>query len=249
MSKSPIAVMADIHGNRWALEAVLEDIRGRGIRRIVNLGDSLYGPLDPAGTARMLLSLDIPTVRGNEDRIIVGGAGELESSATLRYVRACLSPDVIRWLARLKMTAVAYGDFRMCHGSLDRDDEYLLEEVTESGVRPISSDQLAMKLATWHEPVLLFGHSHVPRTVRLDDNRLIVTPGSVGLQAFADDVPTPHVMETGSPHARYSVVSKGDGRWSVEAISVVYDWEAAAKTAQEHGRSDWATWLRTGLAT
>jgi hypothetical protein len=45
-----LAVLADIHGNRWALEAVLADIRGRGIRAMVNLGDSLYGPLDPAGT-------------------------------------------------------------------------------------------------------------------------------------------------------------------------------------------------------
>ena len=26
----PIAVLADIHGNRWALEAVLEDGRRRG---------------------------------------------------------------------------------------------------------------------------------------------------------------------------------------------------------------------------
>ena len=71
MPTSPIAVLADIHGNRWALEAVLEDIRRRGIREMVNLGDCLYGPLDPAGTARLLLELDMPAVRGNEDRILL----------------------------------------------------------------------------------------------------------------------------------------------------------------------------------
>jgi predicted phosphodiesterase len=46
-----IAVIADIHGNRWALEAVLADIDRRYIGQIVNLGDSLLGPLDPVGTA------------------------------------------------------------------------------------------------------------------------------------------------------------------------------------------------------
>jgi len=48
---TPLAVVADIHGNRWALEAVLQDINRRSIQQIVNLGDHLTGPLDPAGTA------------------------------------------------------------------------------------------------------------------------------------------------------------------------------------------------------
>ena len=51
-----LAVIADIHGNRWALEAVLQDIDRRGIQQIVNLGDHLTGPLDPAGTAEFLSS-------------------------------------------------------------------------------------------------------------------------------------------------------------------------------------------------
>ena len=34
-----IAVIADIHGNMPALEAVLADIQGRGIDRTINLGD------------------------------------------------------------------------------------------------------------------------------------------------------------------------------------------------------------------
>jgi predicted phosphodiesterase len=44
MQNAPVAVLSDIHGNRWALEAVLDDIRRRGIRDMFNLGDSLYGP-------------------------------------------------------------------------------------------------------------------------------------------------------------------------------------------------------------
>jgi hypothetical protein len=46
------------------LEAVLNDIKQREIKHIVNLGDCFYGPLDPGGTAQILVGLDIPTVRG-----------------------------------------------------------------------------------------------------------------------------------------------------------------------------------------
>ena len=47
-----IAVLSDIHGNRWALEAVLEDIERNPVDAVLNLGDVLYGPLDPGGTRR-----------------------------------------------------------------------------------------------------------------------------------------------------------------------------------------------------
>ena len=87
-SEVEVAVISDVHGNRWALAAVLEDIDRRGIRDIVNLGDSLYGPLAPAETAEILLGLDLPTVRGNEDRLIVEAMSESANSPTLRYVRS-----------------------------------------------------------------------------------------------------------------------------------------------------------------
>jgi len=40
-----IAVIADIHGNLPALEAVLADIRRRKADRVINLGDCVSGPL------------------------------------------------------------------------------------------------------------------------------------------------------------------------------------------------------------
>ena len=160
MFAGPLAVISDIHGNRWALEAVLADIARRRIEHIVNLGDSLYGPLDPAGTARILLPLDLPTVRGNEDRIIVDPSSGFENSPTLRYVRENLGTEDLQWLAGLPMTAVADEEFRMCHGSLERDDEYLLREVLETGVALRSSDALQGMVRSMEEPVLLCGHDH-----------------------------------------------------------------------------------------
>jgi predicted phosphodiesterase len=49
-TKKKIALLSDIHGNSWAFREVLTDIKNRGIETIINLGDSLYGPLDPKGT-------------------------------------------------------------------------------------------------------------------------------------------------------------------------------------------------------
>lgn len=48
------AVIADVHGTRWALEAVLEDLDRRDVDQVPILGDTLHGPLDPAGTSRLL---------------------------------------------------------------------------------------------------------------------------------------------------------------------------------------------------
>ena len=248
MADTRIAVISDVHGNRWALAAVLEDIERRDIRHVVNLGDSLYGPLDPAGTAHILLPLDIPTVRGNEDRIVVEPPWAAGVSPTLAYVRESLNAVHLRWLEGLEMTLTTYEHFYLCHGSPERDDEYLLEEVSAAGVSLRGSNGLMARVSGLAQPVLLCGHDHVPRTVRLPDGRLIVNPGSVGLPAYADDVPFPHVMQTGTPHARYSIVSRGEAGWRIEDIAVPYDWETAAAVAAENGRPDWAAWLRTGRA-
>lgn len=247
MNDEQIAVVSDIHGNSWALREVLEDIHRRGIDDIVNLGDSIYGPLDPAGTADMLLWLDQPAVSGNEDRLIIEPS-RIDKSPTLRYVLENLAPDHIAWLKGLAPTGVAYENFFLCHGTPERDDEYLLVKVAEAGVSLRGPRELAEALSGVKQPIILCGHDHVPRVANLPDGRLIVNPGSVGLPAYADYLPHLHMMEAGSPHARYSVISKGKSGWRIENVAIPYDWEAAARAAAEHERPDWAEWLSTGRA-
>ena len=244
----PIAVISDIHGNRWALEAVLKDIKRREIVAIVNLGDVFYGPLDPVGTAEILVDRDIPTVLGNEDRMILEPPGKDQRPATLDYVLDSLSPAHFEWLSKLKMCSVVYDDFFLCHGSLDNDEEYLLVKVDKTGKVLRSSDELMEKLAPIDQQVVLCGHDHVPKSVMLPNGRFIVDAGSVGLPAYDDDLPVFHTMETGIPHARYSIVSRNEAGWWVEDIAVPYDWQAASDAAISHGRSDWAQWLKTGRA-
>ena len=63
-----IAILSDIHGNIWALEAAVADAKRQGAELIVNAGDILSGPLEPAATADYLMPLHFPTIRGNHDR-------------------------------------------------------------------------------------------------------------------------------------------------------------------------------------
>jgi len=58
----------------------------------------------------------------------------------------------------------------------------------------------------------------------------------------------PHKIQTGSPLARYATVDKRSGEWCAELHTVAYDWESAARAAEERGRQDWAKALRTGFA-
>src|SRR5580704_2585576 len=72
-----IAVIADVHGNLFALEAVLNDLRQHSPDVTVDLGDCVSGPLRPFETAELLMSRQFLTVRGNHDRIVTGPRAEM----------------------------------------------------------------------------------------------------------------------------------------------------------------------------
>ena len=242
-----LAVIADIHGNIWALDAVLADIDGRGITQIVNLGDSLYGSLDPAATADRLIERAILSIRGNQDRIILEPGATALASPDHTFMTSRLRAEHYAWL-RQQPTTTTIGAVFCCHGTPSSDETYLLEHVTAQGVALQRAEHIAAQVHTIGAAVIVCGHSHVPRTVGLPDGRLIVNPGSVGIPAYADRVPVPHVMEAGSPHARYAVLTQQAAGWRVEHVAVGYAWQHAAAVARRHGRPDRAAWIESGRA-
>jgi putative phosphoesterase len=249
MQDSPsLAVLSDIHGNRWALEAVLEDLARSPADVTVNLGDSVWGPLDPAGTADLLMPIAMRSVRGNTDRDLLSKPSDSPSS-TEQHSRAALTDERRAWLDRHEAPFIVDAVLA-CHGTPKSDVVTLLEDVTETGVHRRNGEQIGVLLASQPSEValVLCGHSHVPAIVQAANGPLVVNPGSIGLPAYRADVPHPHRMESGSPHARYAVVRRVGEGWRVELRSVVYDWEAAAMRAREVGRTDWAYALRTGHA-
>lgn len=240
-----IAAISDIHGNMPALEAVLADIARRGADVVVNLGDLLSGPLQPRETAAHLMALQLPTVAGNHERqLLTHQPGRMGASD--RFAHEHVTPEQRAWLAALPPTLRLDGNVLLVHGTPTSDLTGWLETVTPAGVRPATHAEALERAGDVRASLLLCGHTHVPRALRLDDGRLVVNPGSVGLQAYDDADPWPHRVENGTPHARYALVERRGADWSVAHVAVAYDWQAAAGLAARHGADGWAHALRTG---
>lgn len=242
-----IAALSDIHGNLAALNAVLEDIRGQGVDLIVNLGDIASGPLQPSETVDRLMALNLPTIRGNHERQLLE-EDRSRMGLSDQYALDELRPDQLAWFASLPERRYIEDDVLLVHGSAESDQTYFLETLWEQGCRAATHDEVLSRAVGADAALVLCGHTHRPRTMKLADGRLIVNPGSVGLQAYSGTHPVVHSIELGSPHARYAIVSKGADGWAAEFRAVEYAWDEAAAIAEQRGRADWAVALRTGRA-
>lgn len=241
-----IAVLSDVHGNLEALEAVLADVAAHGPDVTVNLGDLLSGGLWPRETADRLLALDLPTVRGNHERQLLELPPERMSRSD-RFAHDALLPHHRDWLASLPATLELPGDVLAFHGTPTDDLTYLLDTVDPDGARPATLPEVLDRLGPEAgRPLLLCGHTHLSRAVALPGGGLVVNPGSVGWPAYDDDDPYPHVMEAGTPHARWALTERVGTRWEATLRAVEYDGEHAARAAESHDRPDVARALRTG---
>ncbi|MBX7555518.1 MAG: metallophosphatase family protein [Micrococcales bacterium] len=241
-----IAVISDVHGNLLALESVLADIAALDVDMTVNLGDLLSGGVQPRQTASFLMELGLPTLAGNHERQLLTTPIE-QMGASDRLAAETITATQWSWLASLPATLEVTEGVLACHGSPDDDLTYLLETVERTGVRAATEAEVRQRLGIHtHWSVVLCGHTHLPRAVRLEHGPLLVNPGSVGWPAYDDDRPYPHAMEAGTPHARYALIDDRTGSWKAELRTVEYDWEAAARTAESNARADVARALRTG---
>lgn len=69
----------------------------------------------------------------------------------------------------------------------------------------------------------------------------------MGLPAYDDTHPELHIVENGSPQARYVMPERQADGWRVKLIAVNYDHQQAARQAQCSQRPDWEIALRTGF--
>lgn len=244
-----IAVLADIHGNAFALAAVIADICRRGVDATVNLGDTFYGPIAPRATYDLLMAHPCTSIQGNQDRQILDvSPADIESNPTLGFVIDNLGNEPLCWLAGLSADGWLEEAVYLCHGAPGDAGMYLLEDVA-TGVPQLRQESAIMtRLAGNTAAVILCGHTHIPRIVTLKNGQLVVNPGSVGLPAYSDEDPVPHRMEAFSPHAAYAVIEKTAAGWDVALIRVAYDHHAAAQAAADRHRADWARALTTGRA-
>jgi diadenosine tetraphosphatase ApaH/serine/threonine PP2A family protein phosphatase len=187
-----VAILADIHANLAAFEAVLADIEAKGeVDELWCLGDIVgYGP-DPGECVKLLRKCNPVCVSGNHD---LGAIGKLELSyfnpaaaEACRWTAARLNPVEARYLEDLPAT-VQRGDFLLAHGSpLEPSLEYV-----------ISTGIAAKNFSFFKSRFCLVGHTHVPLAFReeegfcasislspgiglvMGEKRMIINPGGVG---------------------------------------------------------------------
>ncbi len=169
-----IALLADVHANLPALEAVLRDVDNLGVDQIWVAGDLVgYNPW-PNEVVRVLKDRHVRAIRGNHDRAALSGDtswfNEL-AAAAIRWTRIVLTPASVGYLKFLEdrsRTTVPEGLVAMYHGSPRNDDEYVM---------PGAVDETLMRMARANFVVL--GHTHVPMAYT-SRYGVLVNPGSVG---------------------------------------------------------------------
>lgn len=243
-----LALISDIHGNLPALEAIHDDLRARGVDRVVNLGDSLSGPLWPRETAQYLMAEGWLSLAGNHERQVLSLPIDRMGGSDA-YTRSQLKEPELEWMRGLPGTCRLDEDVLLCHGTPDSDLQYFLDTPVAGGTRLASSREIQERLRGERASLVACGHTHIARVVCGVPGQWLLNPGSAGLPAYADDHPVDHVVETGSPDARYAIADRRGMAWQVTLLSVPYDHEAAASLAQSRGRMEWATALRTGFVS
>ena len=221
-----VAVLADIHGNLPALEAVLREAEAAGAEAFVLLGDIALGPM-PGPTLDLLASLGDRAiwVHGNCERELVAafdggmipGPNGASAEATARLIEAA-HRDLIDGLPLTATLDVAgLGSVLFCHATPRRDDEMILVDSPQ--------DRWSEVLAGVTERTVCLGHTHM-QFDRLAAGRRVVNPGSVG-------------MPYGPPGAHWALLGPG-----VSLRRTPYDTNAAAQAISASRYADGGEWAR-----
>jgi diadenosine tetraphosphatase ApaH/serine/threonine PP2A family protein phosphatase len=104
------ALLTDIHGNREALEACLEDAARRGAERYAFLGDFVGYGADPGwvvDTVRPYAERCAIVLRGNHDEALFTGSDAMNglARAAIDWTREQLSAEHLRFLETLPLSA------------------------------------------------------------------------------------------------------------------------------------------------
>lgn len=158
-----LAILTDIHANREAFEAVLADLAGRSVERIVFLGDLVgYGP-DPGwcvDKAAELVAQGALAVRGNHDRAVGVTDGALNAHArrVIDWTVNRLTAPQKLFLEDLPLTA-SEGDVLFVHASANDPQDWIY----------ITSESRAMgSFQSCDARVILVGHVHRPQLYSCD---------------------------------------------------------------------------------
>lgn len=234
-----IALMADIHANLPALEAVWADILKQKVDAVYSLGDAVgYYPW-PNEVIEFLQAHPITCIRGNYDQAVGEeeedcGCGFTEDEAirlghiSMRYTVGAVTAEHKAWLRGLpEMAHLVAGSHRLLllHGSPRR--------INEETTLTFPADTLAELMAYERADVLCCAHTHLPGHFESGAVH-VVNAGTAGK------------AKLGTPNVNYVIVDVNE-RIAVSIIEVAYDHERTARETLAAGLPEkFAAIARTG---
>lgn len=209
-----LAILADIHGNLPALEAVWHDLSRHDVDHVVVAGDIInWGPF----SLEVLEFLDrhrCSVIRGNNELYVTeydsGRAPDVWSTYTLPGWTHLQIGDTWRrrvagWPDTLQLRYPDGPPIRVVHGSPRDHWEGIYEETPDTAISEM--------LAGIEEAFVIAGHTHLPLD-RTSGNWRILNPGTVGVPLDAN------------PLAGYMLLTAVDDTWIPEFYRVPYDRDA-----------------------
>jgi predicted phosphodiesterase len=190
-----VAALNDVHANKPALEAVLEDVRKAQIDVIVFGGDVIPGPMIRE-TLSCVLNLDIAShfIVGNGELAVLAQIEAPDPSAVTYWGTTGGAPlpepirDLVRWTARkvrpdytaalaswprtLRLDIPPFGRVLFCHGTPTSETDAFTRLTPEEVLVPVFADAAA--------DLVVCGHTHM-QFDRMVGSTRIVNAGSVGM--------------------------------------------------------------------
>jgi predicted phosphodiesterase len=229
-----------MHGNCVALDAVLAELQGEPIDRIVCRGDAIHGGPPPAEVVARLRDLACPVVMGNADAWLLTGeetgaepipAERLRKMGEIRAWSLAQLSDADRdFIARFQPTvALPLAGERglLCfHGSPASFDEVIL---------PTTPEEELQRMLGAHAPnILTGGHTHMQQIRRIGaTDGFFFNPGSVGL-AYSHQQPEDHFRT--DPWAEYAILTANPARIGLEFRRVSFNVERLIAVYEASGR-------------
>jgi putative phosphoesterase len=236
-----LALIADIHGNLFALDAILEDMRQRQVEQMLCLGDVAAGGPQPCAVLLRLREINCPIVMGNTDAWLLEPCLSQQADLSGQYdqeIRYWCSQQLseedkaflstfqptVEWPISETQTLLAY------HGSPRSFREKILPTTPDEQLDTIFTGVTAQILAG--------GHTHQQLFRRYKD-KLVLNPGSVGM---AMDRTKPLSEVRNPPWGEYAIVNSEGNQLSVELLRVPFNIEGllAAHFQRDMPHAQWA---------
>lgn len=234
-----VAVLADVHSNLPALEAVKEDLTGTGAVLVWCLGDTVGYGAEPFACLQMLADLGAVMIAGNHEQaacdLAEADGFNPTAAQAIRWTRDELTPETRQGLCELPVNYTPHPGVFLFHGLPGNTNGYL---------RTVETGQMVFDHLTDRDPrirVAFFGHTHRPmifthlpggpirmfepteELILAPGRRYLVNPGSAGQP------------RNGDPSAQYAIYDLEEGR--IFFRKVPYDINTAQQRILQAGLS------------